>query len=309
MAFSISQIVAASYNAVLNNTRGPENQWAESSVMREFERQGMIVRESFGAQLECTLDVRRNPGGTFLTSELQALSIQKTDVMSAAVYEFAELATPITWSNRDEVANASDNQKIDLVKGLVANAIQTHDDLIEQAIFATSTSGFLGMLTHAPDSGQGSDGGIDSSIETVWRSQQATYVDDTDIEAALTTVWNAATKGSGSPMMPTIAFSDGATQALFEGTQQPLQRYADQDFKAGAKTIVFKTARWVFSQYGGSRVYMANPKSLQLKVSKQYFRELSKEQPLENAAGFNKRIYSALQLLTNNKSRLGVAHV
>lgn len=309
MAFSISQIIAASYPALVNEARKPENQWAESALMRELERQGFIVRKSFGATLEATLDVRRNPGTVIQSTELQTLSMNKTEVLSAASYDIAEVTAPIVWSKKDEVMNPSENQKIALVKSLVTNALDSHDDILEQSIFATSTNGFLGLLTHAPDNGQGSDGGIDSGVETVWRSQQATYVDDTDIEAAFTSVWNACAKGSGSKLQPTLMVSDGATQAIFEGTQSAKQRYEDQDYKAGAKMLMFKTARYVFSQYGGTRVYFANPRSLQLQVSKEYFRDLGEAQELEAQNGFGKKIYSAVQLLTNNKSRLGVAHL
>lgn len=308
MALTIGQIAAASYQAVLNESRKPENQWAESALMREMERQGMIVRKSFGNTLEATLDVKRNPGTAFLTTELQPVSMSKTEVLSAASYDFAELSAPVVWSKRDEVSNPSENQKVALVKALLQNGFDSHDDIIEQALFPASTSGFLGLLTHAPDAGTGSDGGIDSSVETMWRSQQSTYVDDTDIEAAFTTVWNACAKGSGAKLQPTLMVSDGATQALFEGTQQAFQRYADQDFKAGAKTLMFKTARYVFSQYGGPRVYFANPKSLILYGSKEYFREKGETQEIESQNGFTFKIYSALQFLTNNKSRLGVAH-
>lgn len=309
MAFSISQILAASYPAILADQRKPENQWAESALMRELERQGMIVRKSFGATLEAPLDVRRNPGTVIQATSLQPISMQETEVLSSATYDIAEVTAPIVWSKKTEVQNPSENQKIAVVKSLVQNALDSHDDILEQALFPTSTNGLIGLLTHAPDNGQGTDGGIDSGVETVWRSQQATYVDDTDIEAAFTSVWNACAKGSGSRLQPSLMVSDGPTQAIFEGTQQAFQRYADQDFKAGAKTLMFKTARYVFSQYGGTRVYFANAKSLNLLVSKEYFREFSEAQELENANGFAKKLYSAVQFLTNNKSRLGVAHL
>lgn len=309
MAFTIGQILAASYNAVLNTARKPENQWAESALMRALEKQGFLVKKSFGNQLEATLDVRRNPGTQFQVTDLQPLSMQKTEVLSAAVYDIAEVTAPIVWSKKDEVQNPTDNQKVDLVDSLVNNALDSHDDILEQSLFLTNTNGFLGFLTHIPDNGQGVDGGIDAGVETVWRSQQATYVDDTDIEAAFTSVWNACTKGSGSRLQPTLMVSDGPTNALFEGTQQALQRYDSQDFKAGAKTIMFKTSPYIFSQYGGTRVYFLNQKAIQLQASKEYFRDLGEAQELEQSNGFGKKIYSAVQTVVFNRSRLGVAHL
>lgn len=312
MALSVSQMVASSYNAVRAEARKAHNQWAESAFMREAERQNMVVRISFGVQIEAPLDYQRNPGAQFLATPLQQLSSSETEVVTSAVYDFAEIGVPVVWSKRTEGSNSSENQKIDLVKQLLMNGFDSHDDLIEQYVWQTSTNGFLGLLTHVPDSGQSSDGGIDSTGETFWRSQQATYVDDTDINAAFTSVWNATTKGSGSALSPTMMASDSTQQALFEGTQTPQQRWIDtQELKAGFKVLGFKTARYVFSKFGSSsRVYFLNPKSFQILVSKQFFREKGETQELvqQGQAGYRFNIYSQLQTVTTNRSRLGVAH-
>lgn len=309
MALTIGQGVAVSYAAVLNYKRKAANQWVQSSFLRELERQGAVERASLGTTIEKTLDYQRNPGAAFLSYDLQPTSMAKTEVLTAASYDIAEISVPIVWSKKDEVQNPSENQKIALVKSLLSNAIDSHDDLIEQYIFATSTNGFLGLDTHITDAGTGSDGGIDSSTNTWWRNQQATYVDDTDIEAAFTTVWNACSKGSGSNLLPTLMVSDGATQALFEGTQQANQRWVDtQELKAGFKIIGFKTARYVFSQYADTDVNFLNAKNFQLVASKEYFRDRGETQEIPNANGFVSKIYSALQTVTDNRSRLGVAH-
>lgn len=309
MAVTIGQIAAVSYPAVLSEMRTAANQWAENAFLREAERQGMIVRKSLGPTIEAPLDYRANPNAAFVT-ELATHGMNKTEVVTAASFTPAELSVPVVWSKLDEVMNPTENQKVSLVKTLLKNAINSHDDLIETAIFATSTQGFLGLLTHVADAGTGSDGGIDSSIETWHRNQQATYVDDTDIEAAFTTVYNAAAKGTGSNMLPTMMASDGATQAIFEGTQQANQRWVDsQDLKAGFKTIAFKTCRYIFSQRAGTRVYFLNPENFNIVASKEYFRDKEETQVLQNANGFTFKIYSSLQSVTNNRSRLGVAHL
>jgi hypothetical protein len=275
----------------------------------ELEDQGGIARDSFGVQLEETLDYRRNPAGVIQATDLQPLSLSKTEVFDAAQYDIAEVVEPITWSNKDEVQNSSVNQKIALVKNLVSNGIDSHDDLLEQSLFSTSTNGLIGLQNLIPTTGTGTIGGIDSGTYTFWRNVSVSYTDDTDIEAALTSAWNTASKGSRSKMKPSILVSDGATNALFEGTQVGLQRYSGQDFKAGAKSLMFKTAPYVFSQYGSTSVFMFNTKSLRLRVSKEYFRQRSETIPLQNATGYTCRIYSACQQTTNNRSRVAVVHL
>ena len=311
MAHTITQLVAVSYPAVLAEKRRPENQWAESSFLREMERQGMVERRSLGATIQFPLDYQRNQGGDFLATDLAATSLSKPDVITAADYSVAELSVPVVWSKKDEATNPSENQKVAFVASLLSNAIETHDDLIEDKIFETTTSGFLGLLTHVPTSGQGSSGGISGVDHTFWRNQFSAYVDDTDIESAFTTIWNNCSKGSGSKLAPTLMTGAAATQSLFEGTQQANQRYVDsQELKAGFKVLSFKTSRFVFSQYqAADTVYFLNPKNFKLVVSKQYFRDRGDTQEIPNANGFVTKIYSALQSCTNNKSRLGVAYV
>lgn len=310
MALTIGQTIAVSYPEVLANNRKAENQWGEAAFLRELERQGAVVRRDLGATIEVPLDYQRNPGTVIQSTDMQPLSLSKTEVITAASYDIAEIVAPITWSKKDEVQNPTKNMKINRATQLMDNGIESHDDIVEEALFTTSTNGFLGLRTHISDNGQGSDGGIDAGVNTWARNQQVTYVDDTDIESALTVLYNACAKGSGSRLVPTGAVSDGTTQALFEGTQQALQRWVDEDeMKAGFKVIAFKTCRWAFSKNGGTRVFLWNPKSFQVVMSKGHFRELDETIPLENATGYTRRIYSAGQTVTSNRSRLGVAHL
>lgn len=309
MAPSIGQMAAASYAAVLNKNRA-ENQWVTSAAMREFERQKMIKRKDFGTTLDVTLDYRRNQGAKFLAYDLETVGSGKTEVLTAAQYAIAELSIPVQYSNKDEVQNPSANQKVSFTAALLENGFDTHDDMIEEAIFSTSTNGFLGLQTHIPTSGVGSDGGIDAGTEVFWRPVSNTYVDETDIESGMTATWNDCTKGSGDPMSPTLILSDSDTQGLFEGTQQGQQRYVDtQELKAGFKILGFKTARYVFSHFADTKLYFLHPKSFMLLGAKGFWRKKGELKENEDANGHKFKIYSALQSVVFNRSRLGVLHV
>ncbi len=72
---------------------------------------------------------------------------------------------------------------------------------------------------------------------------------------------------------------------------------------------MFKTAKYVFSQYGGTRVLFLNAKNFKLVVSKEYYRDREETMPIQGANGFTTKLYSALQTVVTNRSRLGVAHV
>lgn len=308
MALTISQIVAASFNAVVAEAKKPANQWEESAFLREFKRQGGIKEISGGVQIEAPLDYRRNPGTAFLLTDLDPMAMGKTDVLTSAVYDPAQLSVPVVWSKGDDAKNSEESQKVDFAKALMTNALNSHDDIIEQQIFSTSTNGFLGLQTQVPDSGQGTVGGISAITETWWRNPSTTYSSaGTDIIAKMTTQWNTITKGSGSDMSPSLIVSDAASQAIFEGTQVPLQRYENsQDLAAGFKTLKFKTSNYVFSQYGGTRLYFLSPKCFKLIFFKGAQRQKGEESEINNGNGFRFFIWSMLQTIVTNKSRLGL---
>lgn len=308
MALSVSQIVAVSYNAVVAEHKKPANQWEESAFLSELKRQGGIKEIAGGPQIEAPLDYRRNQGADFLTTDLDPMAMGKTDVLTSAVFDPAQLSIPVVWSKGDEAKNPEENQKVALVKALLENALNTHDDMIEQYIFATSTDGFLGLQTQVPDSGQGTVGGISAATEVWWRNYTTTYAAaGTDIIAKMTVAWNTATKGTGSDLSPSLIVSDAATQAIFEGTQVGLQRYeSSQTLKAGFKTLAFKTATYVFSQYGGTRIYFLNPKTFKLIFYKGAQRQKGDTMEINNGNGYRFFIWSMLQTIVTNKSRLAV---
>lgn len=310
MALSIEQIAAISYPAVLADMRKGANQWAESAALRELERQGAVNRVSLGATIEAPLDYRANPDVAILASDQDATALLKTEIVTAASYVVAQLSVPVVWTKGDDAKNPSESQKVTLTKQLLENGIDSHDDLVEQTIFTTSTAGgdeLNGLDNLVPTSGQGTVGGIDASLETWWRNYADTYVDATDIEATMTTAFNRAAKGSGSQLQPKFLISGPDAHAMYESSLQSLQRFTGSaEADGGFKVLAFKSARYVFSQYGGMKIYFLNPKNFSLVVSKQYFRDKGTAIEIPNQNAFVFKIYSALQFIVNNKSRLAV---
>jgi hypothetical protein len=253
------------------------------------------------------------PDTAILASDQEEASLLKTEILTAASYDIAQLSVPVTWTKGDDAKNPSETQKVSLTKQLLENGINSHDDMIEQCIFTTSSSGgveLTGLDTIVPTSGQGTVGGISAVTETWWRNYADTYTDASDIEASMTTAFNEAMKGSGSSLSPKVLISGADPHALFESQLQSLQRYVDtNDADAGFKTLAFKSARYIFSQYGGDKIYFLNPKNFNLIVSKQYFRDKGNTQEINAQNAFRFFIYSAMQFITNNKSRLAVLNI
>lgn len=309
MALTIEQIAAVSFPAVLAEMRN-QNQWAENAALRELEKQGAIKRTSLGATIEVPLDYRPNPDAAVMAADQDTAALVKTEVVTAASYDIAQISVPVTWTKGDEAKNPSENQKIALVKQIMENGINSHDDLVEQCIFTTSTAGgteLNGLSDLISTAGTGTVGGIDASVETWWRNQADTYTDASDIEAGMTSVWNSCIKGSGSSLQPTLLLGGSDPINTYEAQLQTMQRFVgSSDADGGYTKLAFKNAPFVFSQYGGSKVYFLNSKNYQIIVSKQYFRDKGNTAEVPGQNAFYFLIYSALQTVLNNRSRLGV---
>lgn len=310
MALTIEQMAAVSYPAVLAEMRKGENQWAENAALRLMEKKGVIQRVNLGPTIEVPLDYRPNPDTAVLAGDQDEASLVKTEIMTSASYSVAQISVPVTWTKGDEAKNPTENQKVNFTAQLLQNGINSHDDLIEQLIFTSSTAGgdeFNGLDSLVTVAGTGQIGGIDSSIEVWWKNYGDTYTDASDIEATFTTAFNKAAKGSGSSLQPKFMISGVTPHVMYESGLQTLQRFSSSDeADAGFKVLMFKGLQYVFSQYGGTKVYFLNPKSYNIVVSKSYFRDKGNtvEIPSQNAFVF--KIYSALQAVVANRSRLAV---
>src|SRR5262245_35263941 len=129
MALSIEQIAAASYDAVVAEMKKPANQWSDTSVLKFLESKGVIKRVNFGDKIQAPLDYRPNPDGGVQVTDQDVHALLKTEVLTAAEYEVGALSWAVTWTKLDDARNPSENQKVDFVKGILENGINTHDDL------------------------------------------------------------------------------------------------------------------------------------------------------------------------------------
>lgn len=150
--------------------RKGHNQWAENAALRHLEKKGFIQRISLGENIECPLDYRANPDTAILSADQDAAALIKTEILTSAVYDIAQLNVPVTWTKGDEAKNPSESQKISLVRSLLENGITSHDDKIEETIFTSSTVGgnveLTGLNTFLTSDGTGTIGGIVAGTET-----------------------------------------------------------------------------------------------------------------------------------------------
>lgn len=310
MALTISQIAAVSYPAILSESRKPTNNWAANPALRALEKAGFIERMAFGTAIEVPIDYRANPDTAVMVGDQDTAALIKTEVLTAASYDIAQLNVPVTWTKGEEVQNSTENQKIALVRAKVENGLMSHDDLLEQRIFTSSAVGGVeinGLNDLISTAGTGTVGGINSTVETWWRNMADTFIDGSDIEAAMTEMFDNCAKGSGEPNQPTILISGTASHALYESQLQTLQQFVNTDeADAGFKVLAFKGAKYIFSHRGTDLIYFLNPKNYKLCVSSDYFRDKGDTTPVNGQNAFYFLIYSALQFVITNRWRVGV---
>lgn len=311
MTPTITQILAGSYASVQNDRNLPANQWAESAFLNELERQGMIERVDFGPTIERTLDWRRNTTMGVLASDLATTSLATaTDVITAASYSPAQVAGWVIWPKATEMNNPTQNQKVDIVKGLIANVFAAHDDVLEATLFVTSSAGgteLQGLDNIVTTDGLGTVGGINASTDAFWRNKVDGYTSGLDLEAGLESLWNRCERGTGSQYKPTVVVSDGQSQALFGSTQQNQQRFMGQELKASFTTLAFKTGRMVYSKEApAGKFYLLGNKTYKVFVSRDFYRAKGETQEIQGGTGYTFQCYTGIQATTNNRSRLGV---
>lgn len=309
MAVPFSQLVATTYDEAVNERDKAANQFADDTYLGYLEANGGVKQVSGSNALSLTLDYQRNPGVTTLASDFDPTSTSKTEVITQAQFAWVPVIVPVNWSITDEYLNSDANAKIDLVSGLVDNAMSSHDDYFEQIMLSTSTDGFLGLQNLITTDGTGTIGQIVAGTETWWKNQFEDFTDASALLTDLGDLHNACAKGSGSKLKPNVVVCDDAAYSVYEGKLITNQRFSNaKKASGGFVELQFRNADVIFSKYAPTeKYYMLNTKNLKLYTVKGAFRR--RRTPVEhtNAAAMNMKVVSIAQQATNNRSRLGVA--
>lgn len=309
MSVPFTQLVAATYDDVVNERNKSADQWSDSSFLKHLEKLGGVQRIAGGATLQLTLDYKQNPGVDFLATDTTTTSTSKTEVLTAASYSLIPLVVPVNWSFFDEAVNSEKNQKVDLVSSIVDNALESHDYAVEAAMFAATggTDGFNTLVDLYTEDGTGTVGTIVSGTETWWKNKFKDYTDGSTLLADMTTLWNDSAKGSMG-RTPNVIVTAAAPHGVYEGKLVANQRYVDANTATGGfKALKFKTADVIFSAgYTSDSFFFFNTNDTKLFVVKSAWRQ--RRTPVEhvNAAMMNMKVFSVCQIATRNRSRGGV---
>lgn len=232
-----------------------DNVSKHNALLRRLKDKGGIKRKSGGNSIVQELDYAEN--GTYQRySGYDALNTNASDVLSAAEFNWAQIALHVTANGAELRKNNGQEAMIDLVKARVSNAMRTAKNNFSIDLYSTGALtnqiGGLGALVTAD--GTGTVGGINSSTYTFWKNKfqeitgtnayTATTELPTNIVSGMNKLWLQCVRGSDKPDLCVL------TQDFYvgyEGSLQQYQRFASADSAAaGFESLKFKSADVIF---------------------------------------------------------------
>lgn len=258
-----------------------DNVSKNNALLRRIYDKKQVRKEDGGLSIVTPLDYAEN--ATYQRySGYDVLNIGASDVISAAEYQWRQIAINVTASGLELRTNAGDSRIINLVKSRVKNAIRTFKnnfsaDMYSDGTLANQVNGLQAIVANA---GTGTIGGIDSSTWTFWRNKvqsaaaplqggAAITPGPTTMESLMLPLWLALTRGDDQP---DLIVMDNNYFTLFEQSQLSLKRYTDETkANAGFVSLKYKNADVIFD--GGSGIpansaYFLNTDYLELVVHK-----------------------------------------
>jgi hypothetical protein len=248
-----------------------DNVSANNALLTLMKEKGKIRTESGGYEIVLPLDYTEN--STYQRySGYDELSIAASDVLSAAKYDWAQVAIHVTASGRELKMNNGPERMINLVKARISNAMRTAANNFSVDLYSSGAlTNQIGGLSHLIQTdGNGTVGGINAATYTFWKNKfremtgTNTYA---AIQADMNNIWLSLNRGSDKP---DLIVSTHDLYAAYEATLQTNQRYADAKLGAlGFEALRYKSAPIVFDSNSnfttaGERMYFLNTDYLYL---------------------------------------------
>ena len=258
-----------------------DNVSKNNALLRRIYDKGNVRREDGGLTIVAPLDYAEN--NTYQRySGYDVLNVGASDVISAAEYQWRQIAINVVASGLELRTNSGDSRIINLVKSRLKNAIRTFKNNFSADIYSDGTlaNQVNGLQALVADAGTGTVGGIDSSTWTFWKNKVqsaaapiqgggAITPGATTMESLMLPLWLSLVRGDDQP---DLIVMDNNYFTLFEQSQTSIKRYTDSTkADAGFVTLKYKGADVIFD--GGSGIpanhaYFLNTDYLELVVHK-----------------------------------------
>lgn len=250
-----------------------------NALLRRLYDKGQYRREDGGLTIACPLDYAAN--GTYQRySDWDVLNIAASDVISAAEYQWRQIAIHVVSSGRELRINSGESRIINLAKAKLKNAIRTFKNNFSGDLYSdgTATNQINGIQALIADAGTGTVGGINSSTFPFWQNVVqsaaaplqgggAITPSATTIESLMLPLWLELTRGDDKP---DLIVSSNDYFDFYERSLTGLKRYGtDREASGGFASLKYKTADVIFDGGSGipaAHMYFMNTDYLELVV-------------------------------------------
>lgn len=287
-----------------------------NALLKYLMKRGNYMRDSGGLTIVTPLDYAEN--STYQRySDWDVLNIQASDVISAAEYQWRQIALNVVASGRELRINSGESQIIKLAKARMKNAFRTFNNNFSSDVYSdgTATNQINGLQALIADAGTGTVGGIDSSTYTFWQNEVFDCSDNSVTSSATTIensmmlpLWLELDRGPGD--QPDLIVMDNIYYKYFEASQTSIKRYMDANkASAGLLSLKYKNADVMFDGNSGipdSHAYFINTDYFGLTVHRDADLQIMDEQRPINQDGVVIPILWMGNLTLSNRAQQGV---
>ena len=287
-----------------------------NALLKRIMQKGNYEREDGGLTIVTPLDYAEN--STYQRySDWDTLNIGASDVISAAEYQWRQIALNVVSSGRELRINSGENRIIKLAKGKMKNAIRTFNNNFSEDIYSdgTASNQINGLQALVADAGTGTVGGINSSTFTFWQntifdlSTESVTISASTIEnSAMLPLWLDLDRGPDD--CPDLIVADNTYYQYFEASQVSIKRYVDADMaNGGMVSLKYKNADVMYDGNSGipaAHMYFLNTQYIGLTVHKDADLEVMEEQRPINQDGVVVPVVWMGNMWCSNRSQQGV---
>ena len=287
-----------------------------NALLKYIMKRGNYLKEDGGLTIATPLDYAAN--STYQRySDWDTLNISQSDVISAAEYQWRQIAINVVASGRELRINSGDSRIIHLAKARIKNAIRTFNNNFSSDLYSAGslTNQINGLQAIVADTNTNTVGGIDASTWAFW---QNTVLDASDVSVtpSSTTIENGLmlplwlSLDRGPDDQPDLIVADNTYYQYFEGSQASLKRYTSaESANGGFVTLKYKNADVLFDGNSGipaNHMYFLNTNYLQLVVHQDADMEIMDEMRPVNQDGSVTPILWMGNLTCSNRKLQGV---
>lgn len=287
-----------------------------NALLKYMMKRGNYSLEDGGLTIATPLDYQTNQ--TYQRySDWDPLDISASDVISAAEYQWRQIAINVVASGRELRINSGSERIIKLAAARIKNAIRTFNNNFSSDLYSAGslTNQVNGLQAIVADTNTNTVGGINATTFSFWQNQ-VYDASDNSVTPSATTIENGLMLplwlllDRGPDDQPDLIVASNNYYTFFESSQVSLKRYNDRtSANGGFVTLKYKNADVLFDGGSGiptSHMYMLNTEYLKLCVHRDADLEVMDEMRPVNQDGSVTPILWMGNLVCSNRHQQGV---